>query len=148
MKINWDEQPTPEHVWIEDLHPDHIKDSSGWCTKAKEGYRDDEDDLRWVSEEGDGYYKVHRRPGPEFKQGDRFISSGGAEMVFIGVDSGNAYVCETAEGGLTRLYDFVGCKKKESERDKFIRILGILIEDYTDPGKLYDAGFRYTGDKE
>jgi len=148
MSIPWGEQPTPEHVWVEDLSKDCSVELSGWCVKTKAGYRDVNDGFIWCSEEIDGYYKVHRRPEPEFKQGDWLITLGGAEMRFIGVDSGNAYVCETKNGGLTRLYDFNGCKKKETEREKFENKLAKMLFEKDDINDLWEAGFRYTRGEE
>ncbi len=142
--INWDEQPTPEHCWAEDLNDDKDPDFEGWCKKCHDGsWRMDNAFSVWAQNaESKGNVKIHRKPETEpYKPevGEWFIASGGAKMAFVGIDSGNAYVCEIDGGGLTRLCDFIGCRPIKSEREQFIEKFHGM-----DAGQMYDNGARFT----
>ena len=145
LNIPWEEQPTLKSLAIIEVETGRFY----WVEEFSDYYGEVAGshvfDKAWIQKD---CYEIHRRPEPEFKQGGWFISSGGAEMAFIGIDSGNAYVCEIQGGGLTRLYDFAGCKKKETERDKFIGRLDAYEIDEIRANEMWNAGFRYTGDKE
>lgn len=81
-----------------------------------------------------GWKLLAKRPEPlsekwKPKEGEWFTGSGGAQMAFIGIDSGNAYVCEIkGGGGLTRLYDFDGCKPIKTQREKLKEIIKDNLE--------------------
>ena len=66
-----------------------------------------------------------KRPKAEWmpEVGEWFLSRGREKMAFIGVHSGNGYVCETEDGGLIRLLGFVGCKPIKTQREELIDIL-------------------------
>ncbi len=148
--INWDEQPTPEHVLMVDSH---LK-TKHWV-KMGIGCWMNDTGLTWSLKTEGTLYSIHTKP-PASKEtepykpevGEWFISSGGAKMAFVGIDSGNAYVCEIDGGGLTRLYDFAGCHPIKSEREQFIeKSLNIngAPKDWGEMfGMLYDNGARFT----
>ena len=76
---------------------------------------------------GAGWQLLAKRPEPEWvpEVGEWFTSITGKKMAFIGIDSGNAYVCEIKGGKLTRLYDFTGCKPIKTQREELIDVICI-----------------------
>lgn len=107
----WDENTGPEDNYV-------LWNKERLCPISLEDYINDID----------GYELLAKRPEPlsekwKPKEGEWFTGSGGAQMAFIGIDSGNAYVCEIKGGGLTRLYDFDWCKPIKTQREELIDII-------------------------
>jgi len=153
MKINWEEQPTPEHVWIEDLMIDPTDgDASGWYKQVVGGW-DNDNGIEWNYKYEGKSYKVHHRPEPELKQGDLvdvtwkmpMDDAIGAKIIAIKDDK--AWV-EHEFLEISEVVLIANLRKHESERDKFISKVIECGFTRQNSDHLWEAGFRYTGDKE
>jgi len=63
--INWDEQPTPEHVWLEELSHVHDESGSGWYKQEGEGWHCLELGIDYKKSFEGKSFRIHRKPATE-----------------------------------------------------------------------------------
>ena len=149
MNIPWEEQPTPEHVWIES----YSAEGGGWHALEDKRHYDSEGEY-WRASDEDDYYEVHRRPEQEFKQGDLVdviydddvLNFYGA--IFISEHKGTYWI---KYENVDLFAEDCVIRKHETERDRFIRLatnVSAPAISETQANLLWEWSFRYTGDKE
>ena len=157
IDINWDEQPTDKHCWLEAVKDIH-NDESGWYILKGDEWVHERKGM-WHEQTEGGSFTVHRKPIEpykpvvgercEYKHFDSSLSHNDTWQAcfYIGKDEGGENIFRSKLDGELYCDDTI-FRPIKTEREQFIEKSVELAggaEEWVRYGIQYDNGARFKG---